>query len=106
MSAAIRTANPATMAAPGGHYSHAVTGGGLVFVSGQVAMNAEGQVVGSVGAGGSCGFGSEDFDYGGLEGGGQVCDGQNRAAFFGGRVVRVHAEVAHQVPNGCFQAAE
>ena len=35
MTADIRTDNPATMAAPGGHYSHAVAGGGLVFVSGQ-----------------------------------------------------------------------
>ena len=38
----IRTANPSTMAAPGGHYSHAVTGGGLVFVSGQLPIAPDG----------------------------------------------------------------
>jgi 2-iminobutanoate/2-iminopropanoate deaminase len=38
----IRTTNPATMAAPGGHYSHAVTGGGLVFVSGQLPIAPDG----------------------------------------------------------------
>jgi 2-iminobutanoate/2-iminopropanoate deaminase len=42
MPASIRTANPATMAAPGGHYSHAVTGGGLVFVSGQLPIAPDG----------------------------------------------------------------
>ena len=42
MSTPIRTANPATMAAPGGHYSHAVAGGGLVFVSGQLPIAADG----------------------------------------------------------------
>ena len=42
MTAGIRTTNPATMAAPGGHYSHAVTGGGLVFVSGQLPIAADG----------------------------------------------------------------
>ena len=30
--------NPPTMAAPGGHYSHAVTAGGFVFVSGQLPI--------------------------------------------------------------------
>ena len=30
------------MAAPGGHYSHAVTGGGLVFVSGQLPITPDG----------------------------------------------------------------
>jgi reactive intermediate/imine deaminase len=30
------------MAAPGGHYSHAVTGGGLVFVSGQLPIAPDG----------------------------------------------------------------
>src|SRR6476659_6188828 len=30
------------MAAPGGHYSHAVTGGGLVFVSGQLPIKPDG----------------------------------------------------------------
>src|SRR5262245_2004954 len=38
----IRTANPSGMAAPGGHYSHAVTGGGLVFVSGQLPIAPDG----------------------------------------------------------------
>ena len=42
MTTSIRTANPATMAAPGGHYSHAVTGGGLVFVSGQLPIAPDG----------------------------------------------------------------
>ena len=42
MSPEIRTANPSTMAAPGGHYSHAVTGGGLVFVSGQLPIKPDG----------------------------------------------------------------
>jgi len=42
MAADICTANPATMAAPGGHYSHAVTGGGLVFVSGQLPIAPDG----------------------------------------------------------------
>ena len=34
--------NPATMAAPGGHYSHAVTAGDFVFVSGQLPIAADG----------------------------------------------------------------
>lgn len=38
----IRTANPSTMAAPGGHYSHAVAGAGLVFVSGQLPIAPDG----------------------------------------------------------------
>jgi 2-iminobutanoate/2-iminopropanoate deaminase len=42
MTTAIRTANPATMAAPGGHYSHAVAGGGFVFVSGQLPIAPDG----------------------------------------------------------------
>jgi 2-iminobutanoate/2-iminopropanoate deaminase len=42
MTVGIRTANPATMAAPGGHYSHAVAGGGLVFVSGQLPIAPDG----------------------------------------------------------------
>jgi 2-iminobutanoate/2-iminopropanoate deaminase len=42
MTTAIRTANPATMAAPGGHYSHGVAGGGLVFVSGQLPIAPDG----------------------------------------------------------------
>ena len=42
MTTGIHTANPATMAAPGGHYSHAVVGGGLVFVSGQLPIAPDG----------------------------------------------------------------
>ena len=42
MTTTVRTANPATMAAPGGHYSHAVAGGGLVFVSGQLPIAPDG----------------------------------------------------------------
>jgi 2-iminobutanoate/2-iminopropanoate deaminase len=42
MTASIRAANPTTMAAPGGHYSHAVAGGGLVFVSGQLPIAPDG----------------------------------------------------------------
>jgi reactive intermediate/imine deaminase len=34
--------NPASMAVPGGHYSHAVTAGGLVFVSGQLPIAPDG----------------------------------------------------------------
>jgi 2-iminobutanoate/2-iminopropanoate deaminase len=34
--------NPAGMAAPGGHYSHAVTAGGFVFVSGQLPIARDG----------------------------------------------------------------
>jgi reactive intermediate/imine deaminase len=36
-------ANPATMAAPGGHYSHAVTANGFVFVSGQLPIAPDGR---------------------------------------------------------------
>jgi len=35
--------NPATMAAPGGHYSHAVAAGGFVFVSGQLPIAPDGR---------------------------------------------------------------
>jgi 2-iminobutanoate/2-iminopropanoate deaminase len=42
MTTGIRTANPTTMAAPGGHYSHAVAGGGFVFVSGQLPIAPDG----------------------------------------------------------------
>jgi reactive intermediate/imine deaminase len=42
MATGIRSTNPATMAAPGGHYSHAVAGGGLVFVSGQLPIAPDG----------------------------------------------------------------
>src|SRR5262249_5841913 len=34
--------SPATMAAPGGHYSHAVAANGLVFVSGQLPIAPDG----------------------------------------------------------------
>lgn len=33
---------PGTLAAPGGHYSHAVAGGGLVFVAGQLPIAPDG----------------------------------------------------------------
>jgi reactive intermediate/imine deaminase len=42
MTTAIRSVNPSTMAAPGGHYSHAVAAGGLVFVSGQLPIAPDG----------------------------------------------------------------
>ncbi len=34
--------NPATMAVPGGHYSHGTVAGGLVFVSGQLPIAPDG----------------------------------------------------------------
>jgi reactive intermediate/imine deaminase len=37
------TINPSTMAAPGGHYSHATVANGFVFVSGQLPINAAGE---------------------------------------------------------------
>jgi enamine deaminase RidA (YjgF/YER057c/UK114 family) len=33
---------PSSMAAPGGHYSHALTGNGFVFVSGQLPIAPDG----------------------------------------------------------------
>jgi len=42
MASSIQTCNPAGMAPPGGHYSHAVSGGGLVFVSGQLPIAPDG----------------------------------------------------------------
>lgn len=42
MAGEIVPVNPATMAAPGGHYSHAICAGGLVFVSGQLPIAADG----------------------------------------------------------------
>ena len=39
----IKTLNPNGMAPPGGHYSHAVIAGHLVFVSGQLPITASGQ---------------------------------------------------------------
>ena len=35
--------NPDTLARPGGHYSHAVVAGGLVFVSGQLPITPDGE---------------------------------------------------------------
>ncbi len=35
--------NPSGMAAPGGHYSHAVTAGGNVYVSGQLPIAPDGR---------------------------------------------------------------
>jgi 2-iminobutanoate/2-iminopropanoate deaminase len=40
--------NPATMAAPGGHYSHAVAAAGLVFVSGQLPIAPDGRKLNDV----------------------------------------------------------
>ena len=34
--------NPATMAAPGGHYSHSVLAGGFIFISGQLPIAPDG----------------------------------------------------------------
>lgn len=38
-------ASPVGMAAPRGHYSHVVRGGGMVFVSGQLPVAADGTVL-------------------------------------------------------------
>ena len=38
----ITLTNPSSMAAPGGHYSHAVAGNGFVFVSGQLPIAPDG----------------------------------------------------------------
>ncbi|WP_443115389.1 RidA family protein [Herbaspirillum seropedicae] len=37
------TLNPAGLATPGGHYSHAAIGNGMVFISGQLPIDAEGR---------------------------------------------------------------
>jgi reactive intermediate/imine deaminase len=37
------TDNPATLAKPGGHYSHVAVANGFVFVSGQLPINAQGE---------------------------------------------------------------
>jgi reactive intermediate/imine deaminase len=37
-----REVQPADLPAPGGHYSHAVVGGGLVFVAGQLPIARDG----------------------------------------------------------------
>jgi 2-iminobutanoate/2-iminopropanoate deaminase len=34
--------SPTTMAAPGGHYSHAVKASGLIFISGQLPIKSDG----------------------------------------------------------------
>ena len=39
----IECINPNTLAPPGGHYSHAVVAGGLVFVSGQLPIAPSGE---------------------------------------------------------------
>jgi len=42
MASNIINIDPATMAAPGGHYSHAVTANGFVFIAGQLAIARDG----------------------------------------------------------------
>jgi len=42
----IQKINPATVLAPAGQYSHAVRAGGLLFVSGQAALDESGNVIG------------------------------------------------------------
>lgn len=42
MATDIVQSNPKTMAAPGGHYSHAVAANGFVFVSGQLPIASDG----------------------------------------------------------------
>jgi 2-iminobutanoate/2-iminopropanoate deaminase len=42
MASDITLTNPATMAQPGGHYSHAVTANGFVFISGQLPIARDG----------------------------------------------------------------
>lgn len=39
----VQYVNPSTAATPGGHYSHATVANGLVFVSGQLPVNASGE---------------------------------------------------------------
>ena len=43
----IASINPPTLAAPGGHYSHALVAGGLVFVSGQLPIAPSGEKLGT-----------------------------------------------------------
>ena len=38
----IQTLNPATLAPPGGHYSHAVVAGGMVYIAGQLPITRTG----------------------------------------------------------------
>jgi 2-iminobutanoate/2-iminopropanoate deaminase len=42
MTSDITLTNPGTMAAPGGHYTHAVTANGFVFISGQLPIAPDG----------------------------------------------------------------
>ncbi len=42
MTADIVLTNPDTMAKPGGHYTHAVTANGFVFIAGQLPITREG----------------------------------------------------------------
>jgi len=42
MAGDITLTNPSSMAKPGGHYSHAVTANGLVYVSGQLPIAPDG----------------------------------------------------------------
>ncbi len=42
MAGDITLTNPATMAAPGGHYTHAVTANGFVFIAGQLPIARDG----------------------------------------------------------------
>ena len=42
MASNIVLANPSDMAAPGGHYSHALTANGFVFISGQLPIAPDG----------------------------------------------------------------
>lgn len=42
MTSGITHTSPATMAPPGGHYSHAVTACGLIFISGQLPIKPDG----------------------------------------------------------------
>lgn len=42
MAYGIETTNPAGMATPGGHYSHATAANGFVFVSGQLPIDGNG----------------------------------------------------------------
>jgi reactive intermediate/imine deaminase len=43
MAGEIDSSNPSTMAAPGGHYSHAIAANGFVFVSGQLPIAPDGR---------------------------------------------------------------
>ena len=49
MNSTIRQISPGSMAPPGGHYSHAVIAGGLVFVSGQLPITPAGERLNSAG---------------------------------------------------------